>query len=722
MVGLGLDYDGTAAGGGESASTSGTDDAASYSKRRISQGSINSAATKRSSNRSSTDGKASLRHRRQSASKSSFAHLPPSPAAATASHNLASSTASATVSSAPPPPPPPQMQPTSSSQSTPSARTPDHSRLSRHSFHSHHSSPSLVAASILRHTRDLEGVDLDIEKAAAVDEGTAEALRKLDGLSSPKMSRIASNPSSAGGGEPRSRKSSRGPIEMPSNVRRESEERVRRRTRSSLGDGGDSVGGDKASLTSGSALPSPSLSSLPYAQPALPKSPLVGSTSSTSTGRPQPQRIPSSSNHEVPFPSSGSPFKRGSSSSASYTVATSTSASGSHDSTSGTSFASRSVASKARRSSAGSDISSTNSGIEGRPGVERSDSNGEGDQARGIPPVPPLPKDWETYRPNTSSNPSLSASTATTASSSISFPSPRPENETRRPSFASSLENSFRSSPRAPQLEPTNSKDSGKEPSSTGRRKWSISSAFHKASKSPKAGGGIKESSSFSDLQAPSQRERKSSFGARLGDGTQLPKRMASSTNDIASLAGTRSDYSTSTTGSLGRNSVRSDKASMIARARTSSQSSTSTARTLNQPPSNPLPTPSVVTTSPGRSRSSLINPRRTPSGIPFFSRKSSNSNEPSASNATPSPNSEKTGEERNGRKSILGLNFLRSGGSKRDKEKSTRSPPTSSKRPTFSTSASSSTLESDAGATDEFGRRASKTSDLLTRKRGKVS
>lgn len=721
MVGLGFDYDGTV-GGGESASTSGTDDATSYSRRRLSQGSINSsAATKRSSNRSSTDGKAALRHRRQSASKSSFAHLPPSPAAATASHNLASSTASAPVSSAPPPPPPPQMQPSSSSQSTPSARTPDHSRLSRHSFHSHHSSPSLVAASILRHTRDLEGVDLDIEKAAAVDEGTAEALRKLDGLSSPKMSRIASNPTTTnGGGEPRSRKSSRGPIEMPMNVRRESEERVRRRTRSSLGDGGDSVGGDRAPLASGSALPSPSLSSLPYSQSSVPKSPLVGSTSS---GRPQPQRIPSSSNYEVPFPSSGSPFKRGSSSSASYTVATSTSASGSHDSTSGTSFASRSVASKARRSSAGSDISSTNSGIEGRPGVERSDSNGgEGDQARGIPPVPPLPKDWEAYRPTASSNPPLSASTATTASSSISFPSPRPENEVRRPSFASSLENSFRSSPRAPQLEPTISKDSGKDTSSTGRRKWSISSAFHKASKSPKTGGGIKESSSFSDLQAPSQRERKSSFGSRLGDGTQLPKRMASSTNDIASLAGTRSDYSSSTTGSLGRNSIRSDKASMIARARTSSQSSTSTARTMNQQTSNPLPTPSIVTTSPGRSRSSLINPRRTPSGIPFFSRKSSNSNEPSTTNATPSPNSEKTGEERNGRKSILGLNFLRSGGSKRDKEKATRSPPSSSKRPTFSTSTSSSTLDSDAGVTDEFGRRASKTSDLLTRKRGKVS
>ncbi|GAA5993038.1 hypothetical protein JCM5350_004909 [Sporobolomyces pararoseus] len=732
VVGLGFDY---STGGKEG------EEGEQGSRRRISHGSVASAATKRSSHRSSIDGKSSLKHRRQSASKSSFAHLPPSPAAATSTHSLSSSTTSlpqsniAAGSSYPLPPAPPLQQTASSSHSTPSTRTPEHSRVSRHSFHSHHSSPSLVAASILRHTRDLEGVDLDIEKAAAVDEGTAEALRKLDGLSSPKMARIASGSSGSGfagvGGEPRSRKSSRGFVEVPT-PRKDSlgDAQPRRRTRSSLADGGESLVAEPTSTTpansspashSSPALPSSAIQSNP------PKSPLANSTSSTSTSRPLPQRVPS---YEVPFPSAGSPYKRGSSSSASYTFATSTSASGSHDSTSGTSFASRSGASKARRSSGGSDISSVHSGVEGRPGVERTDSAGEGDQVRGIPPVPPLPKDWETYRPTATSSTGgpLSASTATTTSS-ISFPSPRPEYDTRRPSFASSLENSFRSSPRAPSSEEVkNVKETGKVPTPTSRRKWSISSAFHKASKSPKTGSsGIKESSSFSDLQAPSQRDRKSSsFGPRLGlgEGSQLPKRMASSTSDIASLASSRSEYSLSNAGSIGRNSVRSEKASMIARARTSSQSSSGTARTANLQPSAPtVATPAVVTTSPGRSRSSLINPRRTPSGIPFFSRKSSNNSiEPTSTTATPSPSAEKSGgEEKNGRKSILGLNFLRSGGSKRDKDKSTLSPPNSNHRSTISTSASSSSLHADSAGTDEFGRRASKISDPSTRKRGKT-
>ncbi|GAA5877772.1 hypothetical protein JCM16303_000232 [Sporobolomyces ruberrimus] len=730
VVGLGFDYGGGSEGGG-------ANEGEQESRRRISHGSIASAATKRSSHRASVDVKATLKHRRQSASKSSFAHLPPSPAATTSNHSLSSSTASLPQPSIPssspfPPPPAPQSV---SSHSTPTTRTPEHSRVSRHSFHSHHSSPSLVAASILRHTRDLEGVDVDIEQAAAVDEGTAEALRKLDGLSSPKMARIASTSSSNGFvGEPRSRKSSRGMIDVPSTVRKDSvEDRARRRTRSSLAEGGDMSVGDTTATpgnSSPAALASPSISSNQSAPP--PKSPLATSTSSTSTNRPLPQRIPSSSNYEVPFPSTSSPYKRGSSSSASYTFATSTSASGSHDSTSGTSFASRSAASKVRRSSGGSDMSSVHSGVEGRPGGgngggERAESSGEGDQVGGgIPPVPPLPKDWETYRPTASGAPgsaSLSASTATSASS-ISFPSPRPDYDTRRPSFASSLENSFRSSPRVPNSPAMAGEEGGKVPTPTSRRKWSISSAFHKASKSPKPSG-IKESSSFSDLQAPSQRDRQTSFGPRLGfgDASQLPKRMASSTSDIASLASSRSDYSLSGTGSLGRNSIRGDKASGIARARTSSHSSTGTARTANQQPSTSLDTPAVVTTSPGRSRSSLINPRRTPSGIPFFSRKSSNNSiEPTSSAATPSPSAEKTAAgEKNGRKSILGLNFLRSGGSKRDKEKTATSPPSSSKRSTFSTSTSSSNLQSDSVGMDEFGRRANKSSDLLTRKRGKT-
>lgn len=513
---------------------------------------------------------------------------------------------------------------------------------------------------------------------------------------------------------------------MPPNLRWDSEERIRRRTRSSLADAGDSLNVDTSGPGTASGTPtlsSPSMPPLPSSAGFAPKSPLHDTGSSGSASRPQPQRINSGS--EIPFPSAASPYKRGSSSSASYTFAGSTSASGSHDSTSGTSVTSRSVASKARRSSAGSDASSAHSGADPRPGVERMDSAGEGDQLQGIPPVPPLPKDWETYRPTASTTSApLSASTATTVSS-ISFPSPKPEYDVRRPSLASSLENSFRSSPRAPPMESNTSKEGSKEAtSSNSRRKWSISSAFHKASKSPKSTGGIKESSSFSDLQAPSQRDRKASFGPRLGlgEGTQLPKRMASSTSDIASLASSRSEYSQSGTGSIGRNSIRSERASITARTRTSSQSSTNTARMANSQPASQVATPAVVTTSPGRSRSSLINPRRTPSSIPFFSRKTSHSTESSNKSTTPSPNIEKgSAEDRSGRKSILGLNFLRSSTSKRDKDKSPIMASTSSKLPTVTNSLSSSNLHSDSLRTDEFGRRAGEPSDALTRKRGKV-
>ncbi|GAA5875496.1 hypothetical protein JCM8547_001682 [Rhodosporidiobolus lusitaniae] len=774
-------------------------------RKRVSS-SASSAATsgKRSSTRSlsmSVDGKTSAKqHRRSSTGKGSFAHLPPSPAASSTSHVFSASTSSASAPALPPLANFPLSGSTSSapplptsSVSTPSARTPDHARLSRHSFHSHHSSPSIVAASILRHTRDLEGVDLDIEHAAAVDEGTAAALAKLDGLSSPRMSRIASSsntssvptPTSA---ETRSRKSSRGPgdapVPPPMNPRRDSSQSVKRRARSSTGESGSAAAREVEKAFAGeSSVPSRSTSSnaspappppvlpsppiYPTTSPAMPmpRSPLSPSasqmSSATTTRLPSQTRLASSTStapSEVPFPSSNS-FKRGSSSSASMTAGTWTS--GSHDSTSATSLATRSTASKYRRSSAGSDISSTHSTGDGRPGPERGDSAGEIERGGAdIPPVPPLPKDWETYRPTTNTS---------SASSASAQHSPRFDYDARRPSEASSFNDSLSGplSPRAPPMQPTRSTASSSGRSGTfesglpvskptatssSRRKWSISSAFHKATKSPKATSSVKESASFQDLQSAAagrrERDRTSSFGAHLADAA-LPRRLAASTSDIASIASGKSthegSYGVGATGSLGRSSIRSGKVPSFTRTRTSSQSSVSTTRTAQTSSiptavSSSMPPPSVVATSPGRSRSSLINPRRTPSGIPFFSRKSSAASDISLK--TPSPNIDKGSfpspvEEKttsSGRKSILGLNFLRSGGSSRrgSAEKGPLSPSmsSSSKRSTFSSatsSAASRQTESygSSAAMDEFGRRASlatpKSSSLLTRKRGKT-
>ncbi|GAA5967172.1 hypothetical protein JCM11641_000461 [Rhodosporidiobolus odoratus] len=764
-------------------SSSSTEDAA---RKRTSAGSTTSASTKRSSTRSlSTDGKTSAKqHRRTSTGKGTFSHLPPSPAASVPSHAFAaipsspapavppiSTTAfpaanNASTSSAPPT--------TSSSVSTPSGRTPDHARLSRHSFASHHSSPSIVAASILRHTRDLEGVNVDISQAAASNEGTAAALAKLDGLSSPRMSRIASS-SGAGaggsaGGEPRSRKSSRGSGDVPPSGVRDSSQSVKRRARSSTGESGaamakdierafacESSGTSRSVSTNASPVPpTPALPSPPIAlsavSPSVPftKSPLLPSvsqmSSATTSRAASRDRLAASTAAiptEVPFPAS-SPDKRGSSSSASMTAGTWTSVS--QDSTSATSLGTRSTASKYRRSSAGSDVSSAPSGNDGRVSLDRADTTNEADRID-IPPVPPLPKDWETYRPTTS-----------TTSASSAQQSPRFDHGARRPSEASSFaESSGVPSPRAPPLQAfRTTSGSGKgtfesnlpvaatAPGSAGRRKWSISSAFYKATKSPKASPtAMKESTSYTDLQsAANRRERRISYGQHFGE-TALPRRLAASTSDIASLASGKSGHegsSTSATGSLGRGSIHSGKVPTLARTRTSSQSSVSTTRTAQFAPgpssiptaaASAMPPPAVVATSPGRSRSSIINPRRTPSGIPFF-RKTSSSD---VSVTTPSPNVDKgdfwPSGEKSGRKSILGLNFLRSGGSKRDKEKGPLSPPSSSKRSTFSSATSSlagSSSQSssyNAPLTDEFGRRASlatpKSSSLLTRKRGKT-
>ncbi|BGP38563.1 serine/threonine protein kinase, CMGC, dual-specificity [Rhodotorula kratochvilovae] len=755
VVGLGFDHEIASSGGGEDS-------------RRSSGGS--SAAKRSSAGRASVDGKASAKQlRRQSAGKGTFAHLPPSPAASSASHVFLAQPDGAAIpalpllaafpssSNQPPPPPPPLPV---STASTP-GRTPDHARLSRHSFHSHHSSPSIIAASILRQTRDLEGVDVEIEHAAAADEGTAAALAKLDGLSSPRI-----------------RKTSRNAGETPpAGLRRESSQSSsKRRVRSSTGElGGEAGGGSAPNSRAASrttspvrsvqpALPSPSLHAAPAAaSPA--RSPLSASVASmppTSTSRmaSQQNRLASSTASapvDVPFPST-SPFKRGSSSSA---TGTSTSATGSHDSTSATSFATRSPASKYRRSSAGSDISSIHSAGDGRPALDRNASNASNEEvvrAAEIPPVPPLPKDWETYRPAPGQQQQPQQS-------------PRFDTEARRPSDVAAAPERY--GLQAPPMSATRTtSSSGRStagesalpvptttaPGGTGRRKWSISSAFHKATRSPKAqhaqppSGGVKESTSFTDLQsAAGRRLRTASFGQ-----SNLPRRLAASTSNLSTLSDSHDmpppaaphASGASAAGSLGRSSIRSGQVPPFLRQRTSSQSSSSTTRTAqwagqasggSAAGSAAMPPPSVVTTSPGRSRSSLINPRRTPSGIPFFSRKGSGGD---GSVTTPSPNldtgepfgtpvaEEKTGS--GGRKSILGLNFLRSGGSRRDKEKGLLSPP-SATRSTFSVSSAGSGASATAGPSrsiphaeaDEFGRRASlatpKSARSLLRKRGKT-
>ncbi|KAM0788381.1 hypothetical protein ACM66B_001520 [Microbotryomycetes sp. NB124-2] len=669
VVGLGFDYEAATAKLLEGETPRGKTherrtSTGSTSSRRSSLGRSNSIETKLPSK--------TMAARRHSAGRNSFAHLPPSPAAPP-THLF---------NQEPPPPLPTTgtagLAGASSAPGAPSTHsTPGKSTDAvRHARQSHQSSPSIIAASILKHSRETEGGHADIESAAAADEGTAEALRRLDGLSSPRMTKIASNSGSTPNAASRSRTQSRAsdPATPPALPRRDSEEaKSKRKGRGSVvtpslvsardslrvqGDGikssGLSVGGT-SSAGSSPAIPQPS----PTLSNQVPRSPLVPQIAPQAPSNPpNAGSRPSSSGNDAGYPTRAPPFKRGSASSTSVLTGVSTSMTGSHDSPYATSFTSvtnRSSSSKNRRGSISSDVSSLHSWTDAsQPRFERQDSGGlEADAACVIPPVPPLPKDLESFRqlPTAASTTSLSA-----------YNSPKPDS--RHDDTGNREESQLWST--------TSDSTPAAQPTRHVPRKWSISGAFHRATKSPKSPS-FPESASFTEL-ASVGRDRKSSFGGHLSDA----RRMVSSSNDIVGLAG-------------GPDKTREP------RSRTASQSSSSTSKTTAH-----LATPAVVTTSPGRSRSSLLNPRRTPSGIPFFSRKSSSSSSTGAAQAqTPvQPATEDAfTDDRSGRKSILGLGFLRPGSSKKEK-----SSPSFKSGGLMSSSSTKSPSMQNLSGFDEFG------------------
>ncbi|SCZ99407.1 BZ3500_MvSof-1268-A1-R1_Chr3-1g05997 [Microbotryum saponariae] len=783
FVGLGLDYE----SGGTPGRGAGEVDEQDTLRRRTSSSGRRTSSIGAKTSSSSAEGKSpslsstprsNTAHRRSLTGKSgAFSHLPPSPAASTAAHALAAST---TSTSAPPPPAPPfaststttaSSGSTTSSHQTAPQTTPGRptDRLSHQSLSSHHASPSMVAASILRQTQKADLGRFDMHEAAAADEGTAEALRKLDGLCSPRVSRVLPA-KDIGKGVPSGSSSSGQRSRQNSLSRRNSEElRIKRRTRNSVAGvlakeaeneplpGVDAERlsthpSSEAGTTPTPAVPSPSSLAPTPSMAALeaPRSPLVASSgapevSSARTGSsaspaavathawpsPATLRTPShvSTHYDVPFPSS-SPVNRGSSSSTTGGTFTS------HESTSAASLSSyslattapRSSSSKNRRSSMSSDVSSVPS-VTGEGGDAR-ESAGENDTMRYIPPVPPLPKDFELYH--------RSPNTFTTTSSAQNSPRaeapPAPAPNSTRPSesthllspgpghfeFPTSARTSTGMSPTSPKMHPP------PQP-----RKWSLSNAFSKATMKGSKTSGVKESNSFTDLAATSIRSRKTSTTSRIFE-SGLPRRMASSSNDIVGLAASTSGPNLAqpppapSQGSFGRSS-RHLAAIVTSRQRTVSQSSSSIQSSVS------VANPSVIATSPGRSRSSLLSPRRTPSGIPFFSK---SSDQAPISATTPSPNSEQSprtstppSSKSAGRKSILGFHFLRKD-KDRDAKKDSKSPASSplsnatSRRGSTASSVFASAFD-EPRVTDEFGRRTSiastfaKSTSTGPRKRG---
>lgn len=510
-------------------------------------------------------------------------------------------------------------------------------------------------------------------------------------------------------------------------------------------------------------------------------------------------RPPSSGAVVPPTPSLSS--KRSSSAS----LAFATSASDSRDSTSATSISAygspaHGRISKGRRGSTSSDVSSVYSGVDGPNRSDRSGGgeSGDGEQAsstRAIPPVPPLPKDWESYRPSTSGEGSLPSSASApsfkekekdylkspampghressgSGSRRVSMEKPAGPRPLRNFSGASSLSPApspgLSVSPTLPSpattttslLGPERQQDVSRTPT---KQKWSLSVALG-INKSPPLPSSQSQPSSLQSYDdSESERMGEAQLGewqssenrlspAPSGKLSEMPRRKLVSVPDIKALG---NPEAAKRSPKLPSRLPQSQSAHHLggetatSRARTESLNNASTTYI---PPLVATDNPSLVAISPGRSRSSLLSPRRTPSGIPFFHRRASGqsgtANNPSLTSSPKSTNSKELGastpvlqEDRPGRKSILGINlFSRSSARKSISGlKDLGAIPTSPKLPQeYQHSMGSATMRQDAstskneGKANEFGVRTSgdskrssvsaRASSIIGRRRGKV-
>lgn len=477
----------------------------------------------------------------------------------------------------------------------------------------HHHSPSHIAHTILKATQGNESLG---------DEGTAEALRKLDGLGqSPRVKRSNSGRSSMHQETRRSASGSRAGTPAKDEA---SNKTARSRSRSST-----VPAVPPKDVEGETEVPSLQLKPLtlganfagsPLSSPRSASSPKHGPRR-TSQGRP----ISASDS----LPASTSMSQRGSTSSAISTHFSSNL--GSRDSTSMTSMSSPAAGPSSRvssinkrRGSASSDTSSVTSELAAR---RLSQDGATAHEDQHVPPVPPLPKDWESYLPSPAGSlPQSSPVTAQKEGSSYFAAQQSQPNQVAFPQAEPAPKSPHRTS----QNEASNVAES---PTSvrTPTKKWSISGAF---SMKPTPLGNVKHSASFNDLLSPQEDQ---TTELKTSNSSLKNSRQVVSTNDISKLS------------QNGRSS------------RTPSVASTSSAgrRVSN-----------AGSISPSQSKhGNMLSPRRTPSGIPFFARRASSNSAKSnnsdstqfevVSGSTEQAAIEPKEKDRGGRKSILGLNFL---------------------------------------------------------------
>ncbi|KAJ3737433.1 hypothetical protein DFJ43DRAFT_262022 [Lentinula guzmanii] len=508
-----------------------------------------------------------------------YSHLPPSPSSSSIQHFLRGASAA------------PNTPPSSASKELP------------------HPSPS-VAHSLLRGTQ--EGW------SGMGDEATAEALRKLDGLSG-KSARARASIGSFGRphsqsrpGTPASRtgtstqwegvaSSSDGGVKRRGSSRRESANSVKEkepRPVIGLGLGLMSPNLDLESI--GSALTSSDDQPVTYTSVAAEKTPKKSGTTSTR--------------------SSFTP-KRGSTSSATNTSTPTTSSRDSVSMSAATSMTSmssiRHSVSKTRRNSAGSDVSSIHSSdahsLKDR--VASIASNGDGNEEGIVPPVPPLPKDLSTYR--------------TPPATAVGLSFPHVQEDKPRSSHDSDRSTTLKVPPSSSNKQSSTRRQIPKTPS----KKWSFSNALNlklPGSPSTKSSGfPLRKSVSKEQTLSPSAVPAKSPWSPRHPDAMGSAASLAS----LSSVGSVRTPAVASTTNTP-LVSKTPDRSAVSSRAGTDSSASTNhTYAGLSAPQTYAGPL------SPSSSVRRNQSKRLTPSSIPFFRRSSSQSMQvPSNSVSTSSP------------------------------------------------------------------------------------
>ncbi|KAJ7929390.1 hypothetical protein B0H13DRAFT_948617 [Mycena leptocephala] len=488
-----------------------------------------------------------------------------------------------------------------------------------------HPSPN-VAHSLLRGTQEgWSGMD---------DEATAEALRKLDGLSG-KSARarasVASFTRSTGSRPGTPAKSGTqwegiGPMEPGRRASGASRDSTISKERPLVGLGLASEGTAESNDLIGSAISSDEQPFSP--SNASEKTPKKGTASARSSFTPKRGSTSSTTYASTPTTSS-----RDSASMSVTTTATSVSAA-----------SSRHSMGKARRNSAGSDVSSIHSSdaTSLKDRVASLATNGDAPEDAIVPPVPPLPKDLSTYR------------SPPPTSTGLTFPVlPNPDEDRKRRSHESEQEPLVSvevSSPPAPiavappapaPAAPSDSRrrsqhysgyasQTSAAPESTPAvlktpsKKWSFSNALN-----------LRLSSSPSSASASSPKSPRSvTFGQQLRKSTSKDQTLSPAPpnkpwEQPAAMSSAASLASLSSVGSVRSPVLRptsstkssTDRGPLASRTGTDSSASTNNTTSALSPP-QPGPGPLSPTSSVRRNQSK----RLTPSSIPFFRRSSSQS------------------------------------------------------------------------------------------------